>query len=99
MMTGSRWMRSAVVVAAALTAATIASTPAWPRGKKKVAPTPTLTATPTPTPEVKTWNFDSDKPHQIANGFEALEGNWEVIPDPSAPSQPNTFGLPPGRLI
>ncbi len=76
------------------------ASPAYSRGKKpQPTPTATLTPTATPTPETKVWNFDEDKAHEVASGWEALEGNWEVIADPSAPSQPNTFGLPPGRLI
>lgn len=99
-MTGSSWLRSAVVVAAGVMAAVmVTSPPAYSRRKKEAAPTPTATPTPTPTPEAKVWNFDQDKPHQAASGWQAIEGDWEVLSDPSAPSQPNTFGLPPGRLM
>lgn len=98
-MTGSSWLRSAVVVAAGVMAVVMAaSPPAYSKKKKAPTPTPTLTPTPTPTPESKVWNFDEDKPHKMASGWKILEGDWEVIPDPSAPSQPNTLGLPPGRL-
>jgi hypothetical protein len=69
--------------------------------KKKEAPQPTATLTPTstPTPEVHLWNFDSDKAGTVPAGWKAIEGDWQVIPDPTAPSKPNTFGLPPGRLM
>ena len=67
--------------------------------KGRSEPTATLTPTPTPTPEVHVWNFDSDKAGEVAAGWKAVEGDWQVIPDPSAPSKPNTFGLPAGRLL
>ena len=70
------------------------------RKKKEAAePTATLTPTATPTPEVHLWNFDQDKAGTVPAGWKALEGDWQVIPDPTAPSKPNTFGLPAGRLI
>ena len=102
MMTLSGWLRYSVVIAAGAVFAVAVMTPAaYSRAKKKVEPTPTETATPTatPTPEAKVWNFDQDKPHEIASGWKAVVGDWEVIPDPTAPSPPNTFGLPSGRMI
>ncbi len=48
---------------------------------------------------VKEWNFDQDKPHEIAQGWTAVEGDWVVLPDPGAPSQPNGFGMESGRLL
>jgi hypothetical protein len=95
MMTGSSWLRSASVVGAGvLVTILLASPTAHSKSKKKtVTPTPTLTPTATPTPEVHLWNFDSDKAGTVPAGWKALEGDWQVIPDPTAPSQPNTFGL------
>jgi hypothetical protein len=89
-------MRSAVVVAAGVLVMVLLVSPAaHSRSKKKAAatPTPTLTPTSTPTPEVHVWNFDSDKAANVPAGWKALEGDWQVIPDPTAPSQPNTYGL------
>ena len=79
----------------------VVSPSAFSKGKKKkeAAPTETLTPTPTPTPEVHAWNFDQDKAGAVPAGWKALEGDWQVIADPTAPSKPNTFGLPAGRLI
>ena len=72
----------------------VVSPAAHSRSKKKaVEPTPTLTPTATPTPEVHVWNFDQDKAGSVPAGWKAVEGEWQVIPDPTAPSQPNTFGL------
>jgi Domain of Unknown Function (DUF1080) len=97
------WLRSAAVVAAgALMLVLIVSPAAHSRGRKKEKkeePTPTLTPTPTPTPEVHVWNFDSDKAGEVPAGWKAIEGEWQVIADPTAPSKPNVFGLPPGRLL
>jgi hypothetical protein len=93
-------IRSAVVVVAgAAMTLILTSEPALSRKRKE--PTPTVTATPTATatPEVKVWNFDSDKAAAVPAGWKAIEGDWQVIPDPSAPSQPNTYGLPPGRTV
>ena len=94
-MTASSWLRSAAVVGAGvLMIVLVASPSAHSKGKKKaVEPTPTLTPTATPTPEVHVWNFDQDKAGSVPAGWKAVEGDWQVIPDPTAPSQPNTFGL------
>ena len=100
MKTGNSWLRSAAVVAAGIVVTVLVISPAaQSRGKKKV-PTPTATETPTatPTPEVHVWDFDQDKAGAVPSGWAATEGDWQVIPDPSAPSKPNTYGLPPGRL-
>jgi hypothetical protein len=103
MNTRNSWLRSAAVVAAGIVMTVLVISPdAYSKPKKKKAaeePTATLTPTPTPTPEVHTWNFDSDKAGEVPAGWKAIEGDWQVIPDPSAPSKPNTFGLPAGRLI
>ncbi len=103
MKTGNSWLRSAAVVAAGLVATVLVISPAAysKQKKKKVVVEPTATATPTatPTPEVKVWNFDQDKAGEVPAGWKAIEGDWQVIPDPSAPSKPNTFGLPAGRLL
>ncbi len=77
----------------------LTSQPAQSKRKKEATPTATLTPTATATPEVKVWNFDQDKAGATPAGWKAIEGDWQVIPDPSAPSQPNTYGLPPGRLL
>lgn len=95
------WLRGAAVVAAAAITIVLVVSPAAhskPR-KKKEEPTATQTPTPTPTPEVHVWNFDSDKAGQIPAGWKSLEGDWQVIADPSAPSKPNVFGLPAGRVL
>lgn len=102
MMTGSSWLRSAAVVGAGVLVTVLLVSPAaHSRQKKKavVEPTPTLTPTATPTPEVHVWNFDQDKAGSVPAGWKAIEGDWQVIPDPTAPSKPNTFGLPEGRLL
>jgi hypothetical protein len=101
-MTGRSWLRGAIVVAAGVMfAVAIISPAAYSRGKKAAVATPTDTPTPTatPTPEAKVWNFDQDKAHAAPPGWTAVEGDWEVIPDPSAPSQANTYGLPAGRTV
>ena len=80
----------------------IVSPAAHSKGKKKKSeptPTETSTPTPTPTPEVHLWNFDQDKPGTVAAGWNAVEGDWQVIADPTAPSKPNVFGLPAGRML
>jgi hypothetical protein len=35
------------------------------------------------------WNFDADKPGSIAKGFNNEMGDWKIIADSTAPSQPN----------
>ncbi|MHB8384237.1 MAG: family 16 glycoside hydrolase [Candidatus Binataceae bacterium] len=102
-MTAKAWLRSAVVVAAGVAFTMALTSPAaWSRAKKKkVEPTmtPTVTPTATPTPAVKVWNFDQDKAGVPAAGWTPVVGDWQVIPDPTAPSRPNTYGLPPGRMM
>ena len=63
--------------------------------KPKLTPTPTPIPTPSPTPApvVKEWNFDQDKPNEIAQGWTAVEGDSVVISESGAPSQPNGFGI------
>ncbi len=94
MMTGNSWLRSAAVVGAgALVIVLVVSPPAQSKPKRKaVEPTATLTPTATPTPEVHVWNFDDDKAGSVPAGWKAVEGDWQVIPEPTAPSKPNTFG-------
>jgi len=103
MKTQNSWLRSAAVVAAGLVMTVLVISPsAYSKGKKKkaeVTPTETLTPTPTPTPEAHVWNFDQDKAGGVPTGWKAVEGDWQVIADPSAPSKPNTIGLPAGRLL
>jgi hypothetical protein len=102
MKTRNSWLRSAAVIAAGLIMTVLVISPdAYSKPKKKAAvtPTETMTPTPTPTPEVHMWNFDSDKAGEMAAGWKAIEGDWQVIADPSAPSKPNAFGLPAGRMI
>ncbi len=96
-MAGNSWLRSAAVMTVA---AILAAQPAYGR-PRKLPPAPTVTPTTIPTPglEVKTWNFDLDQAHQLASGWEVVSGDWQVLPDPTAPSRPNTFGLPAGRLF
>jgi hypothetical protein len=100
-MTGRAWLRTAIVIAAGVVFEVGLTSPAAYSRAKKKEPTPTETPTPTatPTPEAKVWNFDQDKAHAMPEGWTAVEGEWEVIPDPSAPSQPNTYGLPAGRTM
>jgi len=90
MMTENSWLRSAAVVAAGVVMTILITGPvAYSKQKKKAAtpePTPTLTVTATPTPEVKVWNFDSDKAGGVPAGWKAVEADWQVIPDPTAPS-------------
>ncbi|MGH7924724.1 MAG: family 16 glycoside hydrolase [Candidatus Binatus sp.] len=103
MKTRNSWLRNAAVLAAGLVMTVLVTSPAaYSRQKRKkaeVTPTETLTPTATPTPEVHVWNFDQDKAGEVPAGWKALEGGWQVIPDPTAPSKPNTFGLPAGRLF
>jgi hypothetical protein len=103
-MTVRTWLRSAALVAAGVMAVVVlVAPPAFSKPKKKKeTPTPTATATPTPapTPEVKTWNFDGDKAGELPAAWDDIDGaGWQVFSDPSAPSQPNDFGLPSGRMV
>src|SRR5271156_3112793 len=97
MKTGNSWLRSVAVVAAGLVMTVLVISPAaYSKGKKKKAvptPTETQTPTPTPTPEVHVWNFDQDKVGEVPAGWKAIEGDWQVIAEPTAPSKPNAFGF------
>jgi hypothetical protein len=37
------------------------------------------------------WNFDRDSPGQPGRGFSSDVGEWRVVADPTAPSQPNVL--------
>lgn len=39
----------------------------------------------------KVWNFDSDKPGDIPEGFTNGVGEWKVVADETAPSKPNVL--------
>lgn len=39
----------------------------------------------------KGWNFDSDKPGALPEGFTNEVGDWKVVADPTAPSKPNAL--------
>jgi len=99
------WLSNAASVAAAIALCTLlaASRADSRRNPPAAAPAAVEPAPPvptsTPTPEVKSWNFDQDKPDQVPQGWTAVEGDWTVLPDPTAPSPGNTFGLGPGRLF
>ena len=103
-MTASSWLRSAgLVVVGVMVAVAMAAPPAFSKPRKKKAeasPTATATATPAPTPEAKLWNFDSDQAGKLPDAWQDVDGaGWQIFSDPSAPSQPNDFGLPSGRMI
>ena len=102
-MTVRTWLRGmALVVAGAMVAVITAAPPAYSKPKKKGTPTPTatLTATATATPEAKVWNFDGDKANALPDAWQDIDGaGWEAFTDSTAPSQPNDFGLPSGRMV
>lgn len=39
----------------------------------------------------KVWNFDTDKPGNVPEGFANEVGEWKVIADETAPSKPNAL--------
>jgi len=102
-MTVRTWLRSAALVAAGVMVVVVmAAPPAFSKPKKKKetpTPTPTAVPTPVPTPAPQVWNFDKDKAGQASDAWQDIDGaGWQVFSDPSAPSQPNDFGLPSGRM-
>ena len=101
-MRGNSRLRIAIMLMASLVATSVLyAPPAHAKHKAKATPTPTPIPTPSPTPApiVKEWNFDQDKPGEIAQGWTAVEGDWVVLSDPTAPSAPNAFGMESGRLL
>jgi len=104
-MTVRTWLRAmALVVAGVMMAVVMTAPPAYSKPKKKgkesPTPTATMTATPTATPEAKIWNFDSDKANALPDAWQDVDGaGWQVFTDSTAPSQPNDFGLPAGRVV
>jgi hypothetical protein len=42
----------------------------------------------------KVWNFDHDRGYSKPQDWKAVAGDWRVIIDRDAPSEPNTMGLP-----
>jgi hypothetical protein len=43
---------------------------------------------------VKTWDFDHDRGYSTPQDWIAVAGDWRVVIDRDAPSEPNTLGLP-----
>jgi hypothetical protein len=43
---------------------------------------------------VKTWDFDHDRGYSKPQDWIAVTGDWRVVIDRDAPSEPNTLGLP-----
>ncbi|HVN63026.1 MAG TPA: family 16 glycoside hydrolase, partial [Candidatus Binataceae bacterium] len=91
------WLRTLATIAAAITITVTGAA----RSVSAAPPPPVSTpaATPTPAGEVKSWNFDHDEAGKMASGWKAIVGDWQVLADSTAPSQPNAFGLPPGRVL
>jgi len=42
----------------------------------------------------KTWDFDHDRGYSIPQDWTVVAGEWRVLIDRNAPSEPNTLGLP-----
>jgi len=42
----------------------------------------------------KMWDFDHDRGYSKPQDWIAVAGDWRVLIDPDAPSEPNTLGLP-----
>jgi hypothetical protein len=42
----------------------------------------------------KTWDFDHDRGYSRPQDWNAVAGDWRVLIDRDAPSEPNTLGLP-----
>jgi hypothetical protein len=42
----------------------------------------------------KTWDFDHDRGYSKPQDWTVVAGNWRVLIDRDAPSEPNTLGLP-----
>lgn len=96
-MTRGSYQGMTMRVVLATMAIVLLATPAFAHKPKTTAST--ADSTKASLPMTRTWNFDHDKTNRLATGWTAVEGNWEVLPDATAPSPPNTFGLPPGRLM
>jgi 3-keto-disaccharide hydrolase len=96
---GNLWpqLRAAAIATGLMAAVATVLEPAL--SAQATQPIPIAAAAPVAGAQAKVWNFDLDAPHQVANGWQAVLGPWQVIPDPSAPSRPNAFGLPPGRAF
>ncbi len=62
-----------------------------------VALTVMMLATAPALAKVKTWNFDKEKVQELPSGWlsehtgQGSKGNWKVVADPTAPSQPNVL--------
>ncbi len=96
-MTRGSYQGMTMRVMLATMAIVLLATPAFAHKPKTTAST--ADSTKSSSPMTRTWNFDHDKTNRLAAGWTAVEGNWEVLPDATAPSPPNTLGLPPGRFL
>ncbi len=99
------WLSDAALAVAGIALCTLLAASKADSHQASPAAAPAAVEAPPPipasaaTPEVKSWNFDQDKPDQVPQGWTAIEGDWTVMPDSTAPSPGNTFGLGAGRLF
>ncbi len=99
------WLRDAVLAVAGIALCMLLATSRAESHQAAPAASPAAVEAPPPipasaaTPEAKSWTFDQDKPDQMAQGWTAVEGDWAVLPDSTAPSPGNAFGLGAGRLF
>ncbi|MGH7815706.1 MAG: family 16 glycoside hydrolase [Candidatus Binataceae bacterium] len=99
-MADSAWLRISATITGATIALTIGAHLAFAAPSAPAAPpAPAASPAPTPAPNAKVWNFDRDEAGRMPAEWKSIAGDWKVIPDPTAPSKPNAFGLPPGRLL
>jgi 3-keto-disaccharide hydrolase len=93
-MTESSWPKNALAIIG-VTAAIALGVSALPL-RAQGQPAATAAASQAPSAqesEGETWKFDTHRAFAADQNWTAVEGDWEVLHDPTAPSAPNTFGL------
>ncbi len=83
----SSWLRRALLTAGVTAVVMLTARPAHPQPQAQTAPAPANSATQV------AWSFDDDAAFARDQNWIAVDGDWEVLRDPTAPSLPNVFGL------
>jgi hypothetical protein len=83
----SSWLRRALLTMGVTAAVMLTARAAHPQPQAQTAPAPVNSAAQV------AWSFDDDTAFAADSKWIAVDGDWEVLRDPTAPSLPNAFGL------
>lgn len=94
-MTDSSWPRGTLAIIGVTAAITlgVSALPLRAQGNTPATAVSTSQTSSKQTSQDKSWNFDAHRAFAADKNWISIDGDWEVLRDPTAPSAPNTFGL------